>query len=113
MGIRGELYSTSVQLDNRTYFFNVKENRTGDVYLNIVESKKLAEKGGNPGGFERASIVVFQENAPAFLSGLDDALKAMEKQKRTKRATPAPRKRVQAIRKKRNIEPHEPHEQEN
>jgi hypothetical protein len=36
MGIRGEIYSTSVGLPNRTYFFNVKENRLGDLYLNIV-----------------------------------------------------------------------------
>ena len=27
----------------RTYFFNVKENRTGDLFLNIVESKKSEE----------------------------------------------------------------------
>jgi hypothetical protein len=39
MGIRGEIFSTKVQLQNRTYFFNVKENRMGDLYLNIVESK--------------------------------------------------------------------------
>ena len=27
MGIRGELYTNQVNLDNRSYFFNVKENR--------------------------------------------------------------------------------------
>ena len=40
MGIRGELYTTEVVLDNRSYFFNVKENRNGDIFLQIVESKK-------------------------------------------------------------------------
>jgi hypothetical protein len=39
MGIRGELYTNQVNLDNRSYFFNVKENRNGDVFLQIVESK--------------------------------------------------------------------------
>ncbi len=39
MAARGELYTTEVYLDNRSYFFNVKENRTGDVFLQIVESK--------------------------------------------------------------------------
>ena len=39
MGARGELYTTQIHLDNRSYFFNVKENRTGDVFLQIVESK--------------------------------------------------------------------------
>jgi hypothetical protein len=39
MGVRGEIFSNRVILPNRTYFFNVKENRMGDLYLNIVESK--------------------------------------------------------------------------
>jgi len=29
MGIRGEIFSEKVILPNRTYFFNVKENRMG------------------------------------------------------------------------------------
>jgi len=29
MGVRGELFSQKVILPNRTYFFNVKENRMG------------------------------------------------------------------------------------
>ena len=37
MGVRGELFTTQVVLDNRSYFFNVKENRTGDVFLQVVE----------------------------------------------------------------------------
>jgi hypothetical protein len=90
MGIRGEVYSTKVQLDNRTYFFNVKENRTGDLYLNIVESKN---KDG--GGFERASVIVFEEDAQAFLKGFDDAVRVLEKNAREKRkAARPPVKRV-------------------
>ena len=33
MGIRGELYTQQVKVENRTYFFNVKENSKGDVFL--------------------------------------------------------------------------------
>ena len=33
MGARGELFTTQVTLENRSYFFNVKENRTNDVFL--------------------------------------------------------------------------------
>ena len=39
MGARGELFTTQVTLDNRSYFFNVKENRNGDIFLQVVESK--------------------------------------------------------------------------
>jgi hypothetical protein len=75
MAVRGEVFSAMVQLPKRTYFFNVKENRMGDLYLNIVESKKEEE-----GRFERQSLIVFDEDKAAFLKGLDDALKVLNKE---------------------------------
>jgi hypothetical protein len=80
MGIRGELFSTKVLLQNRTYFFNVKENRMGDLYLNIVESKNR-----DSGGFERQSVVLFAEDLTEFLKGFDESLRVMEKAEREKR----------------------------
>ncbi|MDR2069487.1 MAG: DUF3276 family protein [Spirochaetaceae bacterium] len=79
MGIRGELFSTKVSLQNRTYFFNVKENRLGDLYLNVVESKNR-----DSGGFERQSVILFAEDLPEFLQGFDEALKVLEKASREK-----------------------------
>ena len=43
MGTRGEVFSSKANTAKRTYFFNVKENRTGDLFLSIVESKKSEE----------------------------------------------------------------------
>ena len=80
MGVRGELFSTKVMLQNRTYFFNVKENRLGDIYLNIVESKNREE-----GGFERQSVILFAEDLQQFLQGFDESLKVLEKATREKR----------------------------
>jgi hypothetical protein len=74
MGIRGEIFSTKVLLQNRSYFFNVKENRMGDLYLNIVESKNR-----DSGGFERQSVILFAEDLQEFLKGFDDSLRVMEK----------------------------------
>jgi hypothetical protein len=74
MGIRGEIFSTKVILQNRTYFFNVKENRMGDLYLNIVESKNR-----DTGGFERQSVILFAEDLQEFLRGFDDSLRVIEK----------------------------------
>jgi hypothetical protein len=74
MGIRGELFSTRLILPNRTYFLNVKENRLGDLYLNVVESKNK-----ETGGFERQSIIVFASDLPAFLGEFDKSLKVLEK----------------------------------
>jgi hypothetical protein len=74
MGIRGELFSTKVTVENRTYFFNVKENRMGDIFLNVVESKKTDAQG-----FDRHAIVLFKDDMQPFLQGLDKALRFMEK----------------------------------
>ncbi|MBQ2081692.1 MAG: DUF3276 family protein, partial [Treponema sp.] len=65
MGIRGELFTTQVTLDNRSYFFNVKENRNKDVFLQIVESKV------KDGEDDRRAIVVFADDMKDFFTGLD------------------------------------------
>ena len=80
MGVRGELFSTRVALQNRTYFFNVKENRLGDLYLNIVESKNRDE-----GGFERQSVILFADDLQDFLQGFEESLRVLEKAAREKR----------------------------
>lgn len=80
MGLRGEIFSTRVLLQNRTYFFNVKENRLGDLYLNVVESKNRDD-----GGFDRQSVILFADDLQEFLKGFDDALRAMEKEVRERR----------------------------
>lgn len=74
MGIRGELFSTKFTCDGRTYFFNVKENRTGDVFLSIVESKPSEGES-----FDRRSIVVFGEHMEGFLKAFQSALKFIDK----------------------------------
>jgi len=90
MGIRGEIFSTRLILPNRTYFLNVKENRMGDLYLNIVESKNKES-----GGFERQSVIIFAEDLPAFLGEFDKSLKVLEKaareQKKSGRESSRPR----------------------
>lgn len=77
MSIRGELFTTQVLLDNRSYFFNVKENRAGDVFLQIVESKK-----GDGADFDRHQISIFAEDMQKVLAGLDDSLKFIEKDRK-------------------------------
>ncbi|MDR2435045.1 MAG: DUF3276 family protein [Treponema sp.] len=80
MGVRGELFSTRILLPNRTYFFNIKENRMGDLYLNIVESKNR-----ETGGFERQSVILFADDLPEFLKGFDESLRVLEKARREQR----------------------------
>jgi hypothetical protein len=89
MGIRGELFSKKVLLQNRTYFFNVKENRMGDLYLNIVESKNRETEG-----FERQSVILFAEDMQAFLSGFDESLRVLEKANRERKRSGPSKPRV-------------------
>ena len=76
MGTRGEIFSSKANTPKRTYFFNVKENRTGDVFLNIVESKKMDEENIQ---FDRRSLIVFKEDLEAFLDAFDQAVKFIRK----------------------------------
>ena len=75
MGLRGEIFSSRVSSGKRTYFFNVKENRHGDIFLNIVESKKNGESA-----FERHSLIVFKEDLKSFIEGLNKAVEFIEEQ---------------------------------
>ena len=79
MGARGELFTTQIHLDNRSYFFNVKENRTGDVFLQIVESK-------NRDGVEadRHQIAIFSEDMQKFLQGMEKSLDFIEKDRKVR-----------------------------
>ncbi|MDR1893251.1 MAG: PUR family DNA/RNA-binding protein [Spirochaetales bacterium] len=77
MGIRGEVFSSKASVGKRTYFFNIKENRTGDLFLNMVESKKQGEVG-----FERHSIIVFDEDLDVFLEEFTQAVEFMKKSRK-------------------------------
>jgi hypothetical protein len=76
MGIRGEVFSAKTTIGKRTYFFNVKENRKGDLFLNIVESKQH-----DVSGFERHSVIVFDEDMEQFLSEFQKAIEFIRNQK--------------------------------
>jgi len=79
MGIRGEVFSTKTSTGKRTYFFNIKENRHGDLFLNMVESKKQMDSS-----FERHSMIVFEEDLETFMEGLTQAVEFLRKDKKTR-----------------------------
>ena len=79
MGARGELFTTQIHLDNRSYFFNVKENRTGDVFLQVVESKS---RDGVEA--DRHQIAIFAEDMQKFLQGMERSLEFIEKDRKAR-----------------------------
>lgn len=70
MGERGEVFSSKVVKDDRTYFFNVKKNYHGDLYLNIVESRPTDTEGR----YIRQSVIVYQEDLGSFIQELQKSL---------------------------------------
>lgn len=72
MGIRGEVFSAKMITEKRTYFFNVKENRKGELFMNIVESRKHGEEA-----FERQSLIVYEEDMEEFARQFSKALNYM------------------------------------
>jgi isopropylmalate/homocitrate/citramalate synthase len=60
-----EIYSDKITKGNRTYFFDIKKSKKGDLYLIISESKKTG------GGFEYYRLMVFDEDLKDF----DETLK--------------------------------------
>jgi len=89
MGARGELFTTQIVLENRSYFFNVKENRTGDVFLQIVESKNKNGKS-----FDRHQIAVFAEDMQKYLQGFENALAFIHKHEKEKQRLDAQKKQA-------------------
>ena len=87
MGARGELYTNEVYLDNRSYFFNVKENRAGDVFLQIVESK--SKEGSD---INRHQIAIFADDLQKFLQGLNVSLAYIERENKARAKIRAERK---------------------
>ncbi len=87
MGTRGELFTTEVYLENRSYFFNVKENRTGDVFLQIVESKNREGVDG-----DRHQIAIFADDMQKVLQGLDRSISFIEKDRKARAKLRAERK---------------------
>lgn len=76
MGLRGEVFSTKLSNDKRTYFFNVKENRFGDMYINIVEKKNNVSADG----FERQSVIIFEEDLNDFVKEFQKVVDYVKKQ---------------------------------
>lgn len=70
MGERGEVFATKLMRNDRTYFFNVKENIYGDLFLNIVESRPTDTEGR----YLRQSVIVYQEDLGEFIKEFQKSL---------------------------------------
>jgi hypothetical protein len=71
---QNELHSVKIRAGSRTYFLNVKEDKNGNLYLVLKESK-LTQDGPN----EAHRIMVFEDDFQKFITGMRDVLEFIKK----------------------------------
>lgn len=68
---RDEIYSRPVKAGKRTYFFDVKEMKSGEKYITITESKKRFNEENGRFFYEKHKIFLYKEDFDKFADGLD------------------------------------------
>ncbi|MBN2743808.1 MAG: PUR family DNA/RNA-binding protein [Marinilabiliaceae bacterium] len=68
-----EIYSKQIRAGKRTYFFDVKKTRQGELYLTVTESKRRHDNDGSM-YYEKHKIFLYKEDFEKFLNGLDDVI---------------------------------------
>ena len=69
------LFSRTVKAGHRIYYVDVKQNRRGEMYLSITESKKMLSGPQDMPqvNFEKHKIFLFKEDFGKFQEALNDA----------------------------------------
>ena len=71
------LFSRSIKAGHRIYYIDVKQNRRGEKYLSITESKKMLSGPQDMPqvNFEKHKIFLFKEDFGKFDEALQEAFK--------------------------------------
>ncbi len=75
------LFSERIAGGGRTYFFDVRKTKTGNLYLVINESKPKDD------GFESSRIMVFENHLADFQAGLNKALEFIQNRPKAAKAS--------------------------
>jgi hypothetical protein len=77
-GNREEIYSEVIRAGKRTYFFDVKETRSGEQYLTITESKRRFNNEQGKFFYEKHKIFLYKEDFEKFSTGLRQVIDFIE-----------------------------------
>lgn len=74
------LFSRTVKAGQRIYYIDVKQNRRGEMYLSITESKKMLNGTQDMPqvSFEKHKIFLFKEDFSKFSEAFHEALNFVE-----------------------------------
>ncbi|NCC73180.1 MAG: DUF3276 family protein [Sphingobacteriia bacterium] len=71
---REDVYSLAIRAGKRTYFFDVKETRSGEKYLTITESKRRFNNESGKFFYEKHKIFLYKEDFEKFSNGLSGVI---------------------------------------
>jgi hypothetical protein len=74
-----EIYSRAIRAGKRTYFFDVKETRSGERYLTITESKRRFSNEQGKFFYEKHKVFLYKEDFDKFQDGLTDVISFIHK----------------------------------
>ncbi|MDL2223843.1 PUR family DNA/RNA-binding protein [Bacteroidales bacterium OttesenSCG-928-M06] len=69
------LFSRTINAGKRIYYLDVKQNRKGELFLVMTESKKIIrEDDMHPVFFEKHKIFLYKEDFDKFTNAVTDAI---------------------------------------
>ena len=69
-----EVFSKRVKAGKRTYFFDVKETKSGEYYITFTESKKRFDGESGKFFYEKHKIFLYKEDFGKIRAGLNEVL---------------------------------------
>ena len=71
---KSEIFSKAVRAGKRTYFFDVKSTKDGNLYLTITESKRRLRHDGNGFFYEKHKVFLYKEDFIKFSDGFTEVV---------------------------------------
>ena len=71
-------FSTTLRVGRRTYFFDIRENKHGEKYLTLTESKQVSLPEDAVKSYRKSKIFLRKQDAKLFLEHLSEALEQLE-----------------------------------
>ncbi|MEI6822702.1 MAG: DUF3276 family protein [Bacteroidota bacterium] len=75
---RERFYTVPVKAGKRTYFFDVKKTKNGEMYLNITESKRMFDNRLGKYFYEKHTLFLYKEDYEKFANGLQTVLECIQ-----------------------------------
>jgi hypothetical protein len=69
-----DIFSKSVRAGKRTYFFDVKETKSGEYYITLTESKKRLNGENGKFFYEKHKLFLYKEDFEKFSEGLQGVI---------------------------------------